>query len=373
MTSTLLLTAALVAPAAPIPASAPTGPTGPAPRVLALKGDTGGAVRVIATIPTKITVTNTHFVIEQVMVNGAPQQQQVQKQVEQDVVSSTYINKTLADFNGKFSTADGTPLSVAEATARVKGGATLLASADGKPVGKQWLAAVSPDTVVMVAEGLEKAQQQWGGGVLPGTPNPRLALIGTDDTGKLIAQCTDNPLNQYGNVYYGDDVIFEGKMAWRGGRGGIYYGNQQQYEGKVVNKPLADVPFEAYDRNGKLVPRATALKRLAAGGMVLVAGNNVVPDENYLKAFKDDVLVLVGADLVLPVAPVDQTKKRDPNKKDEPAVGQPVPGVKVLPAVRPAVQPAVAPAVIKRVQIAPAVEALPAQKVEEKPAKEEKK
>lgn len=371
MTATLLLSAALVAPAAPIPASVPAGTPGPAPRVLALKADPNGAVRVIATTPIRITVTNTLFVLEQVMVNGKPQQQQVQKQVEQDVISSTYVNKTLADFDGKFTTADGAPLSVAEATARVKGGATLLASADGKPVGKQWLAAVSPDTVVMVAEGLEKVQQQFGGGVLPTTPGPRLALIGTDDTGKPIAQCTDTPQNQNGYVYYGDDIEFGGRMAWRGGRGGIYYGNQMQYEGKVITKPLADVPFEAYDRTGKLVPRATALKRLAAGGMVLVAGSNVVPDENYLKAFKDDVLVLVGADLVLPVAPIDQTKKRDPNKKDDkPAVEQVVPGVKVLPGIRPAVQPAIAPAVIKRVQVAPAVEA---PKVEAKPAKEEKK
>jgi hypothetical protein len=374
MTSTLLLSAALLAPAAPIPASAPSGNPGPAPRVFALKADASGAVRIIATTPTRITVTQTHFVIEQVMVNGAPQQQQVQKQVEQDVVSSTYLNKALSEFQGKFSTAGGLALTVEEAVARVKGGATLLASADGKPVGKQWLAAVSPDTVVMVAEGLEKAQQQYGGGILPTTPGPRLAMIGTDDAGKPVAQCTDNPLNNNGYVYYGDNIIFEGKVRAWGGRGGIYYGNQQQYEGKVITKSLADVPFEAYDRAGKLVPRATALKRLVAGGMVVVAGNNMLPDENYLKAFKEDVLVLVGADLVLPVTPIDQTKKRDPNKKEDP-MAQPQPPVKLLPGLRPAIQPAIAPAVIKRaqVQIAPAVEAVPAQKEEAKPAKEEKK
>ncbi len=370
MTPTLLLSAALLSPAAPIPTGAPAGAPGPAPRVFALKADASGTVRLIASTPTKITVTNTHFVIEQVMVNGKAQQQQVQKQVEQDVISSTYINKALSEFNGKFATAAGTPLTVEEAVARVKGGATLLASADGKPVGKQWLAAVSPDTVVMVADAMEKVLQQAGGGILPTTPGPRLAVIGTDDAGKPIAQCTDNPVTQNGYVYYGDDIAFEGKMAWRG-RGGIYYGGQQYHEGKVITKPLADVAFEAYDRNGKLIPRGTALKRLAAGGMVVVAGNHMLPDENYLKAFKEDVLVLVGPELVLPVPPIDQTKKRDPNAKDEkPAVQPPV---KVLPGIRPAVQPAIAPAVIKRVQIAPALPALPAEKVEEKPAKEEKK
>jgi hypothetical protein len=368
MNPTLLLSAALLAPAAPIPTGAPAGNPGPAPRVFALKADASGAVRIIATTPTRVTVTQTHFVIEQVMVNGAPQQQQVQKQIEQDVVSATYMNKALSEFQGKFATAGGLALTVEEAVARVKGGATLLASADGKPVGKQWLAAVSPDTVVMVAESMEKVLQQSGGGVLPTTPGPRLAMIGTDDAGKPIAQCTDNPMNHNGYVYYGDDIEFGGRMAWRG-KSSIYYGGQQQYEGKVITKSLADVQFEAYDRNGKLVPRATALKRLAAGGMVVVAGSNTLPDENYLKAFKEDVLVLVGADLVLPVTPIDQTKKRDANKKEEP-MAQPQPPVKVLPGIRPAVQPAIAPAVIKRAQIAPAVEA---PKVEEKPAKEEKK
>jgi hypothetical protein len=371
MTPTLLLSAALVAPAAPIPVGAPAGAPGPAPRVFALKADASGTVRLAATTATKVTVMTTQAVVEQVVVNGQAQQQVVQKQVEQDVVSSTYLNKTLAEFGAKFATAGGAPLSLEEATARLKGGATLLASADGKPVGAQWLAAVSPDTVVMVGEGLEKAQQQWGGGVLPTTPGPRLALIGTDDSGKPIAQCTDSPMNPNGYIYYGDDVVFEAKRAW-GGRGGIYYGGQPQYEGKVVNKPLADVPFEAYDRTGKLVPRATALKRLAAGGMVVVAGSSTLPDENYLKAFKDDVMVLVGAELVLPVKPIDQTKQRDPNKKDQPAVQPPIP-VRPLPGIRLGAQPAIAPAVIKRVQIAPAVEAVPAQKEEAKPAKDEKK
>ena len=36
--------------------------TGPAPRVLALKADSSGAVRITGNNPVKVTVTNTHFV-----------------------------------------------------------------------------------------------------------------------------------------------------------------------------------------------------------------------------------------------------------------------------------------------------------------------
>lgn len=365
MSPTLLLSAALVAPGAPVPADADAAP-GPAPRVFALKADAAGAVRFYGTVPTKVTVTNTYFVIENVVVNGVAQQQQVQKQVEQDVVTSQYVNKTLAEFGGTFATAAGAPLSVEEAAARLKGGAPLLASADGKPVSKLWLRAAHPDTVVMVAEGLAHVQpQHGGGGILPLTPAPRLVRLGTDDGGRVIAACTDSPnVATLGYSYYGEDLVFEG----RGKRlGGYYAGTQQQYEGKVVNRPLAEVPFDAYDRTGKLVPRSVALKRLAAGGTVLVAGGTTLPDENYLKALRDDVLVLVGADLVLPVVPVDQTKKRDPNAKDEKAAP-------ALPPVQLRALPVIAPAVLKRpaagiIQVAPAaVKPVP---VEEK--KEEKK
>src|SRR4051812_18699207 len=152
MYPSLVLSAALVAPAAPVPRDTAPNTTGPAPRVIALKADATGTVRVIGTIPTKITVTNTHIVIENVVENGKQVQKQVQKQVEQDVVTSQYFNKTLSEFNGKFTTADGTALTPEEATARVKNGAALLASSDGKPIAKSWLRAVDSDTVVMVAD-----------------------------------------------------------------------------------------------------------------------------------------------------------------------------------------------------------------------------
>lgn len=370
MYPSLILSAALLAPAAPVPRDTAPNTAGPAPRVLALKADASGTVRVVGSTPVKVTVTNTHFVIETVVVNGQQVQQQVQKQVEQDIVTTQYVNKTLAEFNGKFATAEGTPLTLEEATSRLKNGATLLASSDGKPIAKAWLRAVSPDTVVLVADGLSHVQPQWGGGTLATTPAPRLAMLGTDDSGKLMTACTSAPLNPNGAVYYDDFAEFGGRGGFRGKaiRGDVYYPNQPQTEGKVILKPLADVKFDAYDLTGKLVPRGEALKRLAAGGLVLVAGDNRLPDENYTKAFREDVLILVGAELVLPVTPIDQTRKKEPVKEADPKVQPVPPAVKPLPAVQPAIQPlpAVRPAVIRgRAAVLPA--AAVEEKVEAKP------
>src|SRR5688572_29886911 len=122
MYPSLLLSAALIAPAAPLPRDAAPTQTGPAPLVLSLKADSAGAVRIVGNVPTKVTVTNTYVTLEQVVVDGKPVQRQVQKQVDQDIVTQQYFNKTLADCKGTFATADGKPLTVNEATNRVKAG-----------------------------------------------------------------------------------------------------------------------------------------------------------------------------------------------------------------------------------------------------------
>lgn len=63
-------------------------------------------------------------------------------------------------------------------------------------------------------------------------------------------------------------------------------------------KPLTDVKFEAYDLTGKRVDKSDAMKRLEAGGLVLIAGDNRLPDSQYLKMFRGDLLVLVSPELV---------------------------------------------------------------------------
>ncbi len=366
MYPSLVLSAALFAPAAPVPRDTVPNVTGPAPRVLALKADASGAVRVIGTIPVKQTVTNTYFVMEG--------NKQVQKNVEQDIVSTQYFNKTLADFNGKFATADGRTLTLDEVLNRVKGGATVLASADGKPISKAWLQSVGTDTIVMTAEGLSHANIQWGGPPYPTTPAPKLTMLTTDAKGTVLVQATSQSDNGNGNVYY-DDVQFEGR-AMRGKRGYGYYGGVPA-EVKVVTKPLGEVKFDAYDLTGKLIHKSELSNRLGAGGMVIVAGDSRLPDDTYLKGFREDMIVLVGSELVIPITPLDQTKKKtDPAKPNDPKA-QPVPvapPVQILPAVKPAIIKQ--PAIIRggnAVLPAPAVEVVkPEAKLAPKPDVEKK-
>lgn len=335
MYPTLMLSAALLTPTAPLPRDTVPNVSGPAPRVLAVQAAPNGTVRVIGTIPTKVTVTNTFFTVEVNNVNGQQVQKQVQKQVEQDVITSQYVNKSLEDFNGAFSTAGGQPLTLAEATARLKNGATLLASSDGKPIAPVWLKAVREDTVVLVAEGLSHLQPQWGSPPSPTTPAPQLVMLGTNANGVVLTPVSSVVLNN-GGAFYGQGEILlpvEKGQVIRAApirRDIGYYQPSNTAEAKIIHKPLADVKFDAYDVTGKLISRTEALTRLSAGGMVLLAGDNRLPDENYLKAFRNEILVLVGPELVLPTPVLDQTKKKS-GKDEKPAAEQPAQPVQ-LPA-----------------------------------------
>ena len=294
---------------------------------------------------------------------------QVIKQQEVDQNICTSINKPLSDFGAKFSTANGSPLSVEDATRLVRDGATLLVTADGKPIDKGWLRAVSGETVVMEAEGLAHAQflynpSNQGNSALPTTAAPRLAMLCADERGAVKVAVNANSGNAYANQVYYDNI--GGLRGVRGQammiRGGINidssaYGSiatpQPAPDGK---KLLADVKFDAYDLTGKLVPKSEALKRLRSGGLVLLAGDNKVPDSNYLKAFRGDILVIASGDFVFPTGmpnPYDMAVKSTaagagPGKPG-PAIALPGNGV-----VAPVAPVRIVPALIRRAQAAPA-------------------
>ena len=181
------------------------------------------------------------------------------------------------------------------------------------------------------------------------------------------------------NVNYGD--LGGGRVVR--GRVVAFQGNIQFDDGSLVpqsdintvvdnRKLLSDVKFDAYDVSGKLIPRAEAINRLRAGGLVLLAGDNKLPDAAYLKSFRDDILVLVSGEFVFPQGmpnPYDMPVK---SATAPPGPGRGDPVVRPAPAiglVAPAVQLRVAPAVIQAVPIAPAPkpEAKPAAKPAEKP------
>jgi len=328
MLPSLLVAAAVTAPAAPVPRDALPNTTGPAPRVAAVKADASGSVWVNAYTYSKQKVQQQYLVVE----NG----QQVVKTREVEQTISNYIRKQLGDFGGKFTSADGTTLSTEEATRRVKDGATLLITADGKPVEKGWLKAVSGDTVVMTAEGLGHAHFVSGYAPFPATAAPRLAMLGTDDSGAVRLPVNANVNTGNGGVYYdefGNGRVIRGKMiavedlSYAPGTPAA----AATPPGADGQKALADVKFDAYDVSGKLIPRADALNRLKAGGLVILAGDNRFPDAEYLKAFRDDLIVLVSNELVFPptapnpydapVKPAAEAKPADAPVKLAPAAG----------------------------------------------------
>jgi hypothetical protein len=341
MLTSLLVAAAVAAPAAPVPKDATPNMTGPAPRVVAAKAEPGGGVWVTAHVYQKQKVQQNFFVVE----NG----KQVMKQQDVEQVTSQYVRKSIADFGGKFTTADGTALTADAATQRVKDGATLLVTADGKPVDAGWLRAVHGDTVVMTADGLGEAHFVCGHDPYPATASPRLVLLAADDKGEVRVPVNPNP--NVNGVYYGGKAQFRGNArimiegdVMIGGGGGAPAADPGTPAGADGKKPLADLKFDAYDVNGKLVNKGEALERLRAGGLVLIAGDYRFPDANYLKAFRDDVLVIVSPELVFQPGqpnPFDRATAA-PAKPANPAVPQPA--VQIAPAIA-------APAVIKRVQV----------------------
>lgn len=343
-----LLVTLATAPAAPVPRDALPNLGGPPPRVAGVRADPTGVVAVQAILFTEQKVRQAVVVNE----NG----RNVVRQQEVEQVVPQHIRRPLADFAGKLVTADGLPLTVEDAQRRLKDGATLLVSADGRPVSPGWLKAVAADTVVLLAEGFQSAQFEFGHSHLPKTPAPRLVLLTPDDDGVVRVPVVSAvphgmvspvmlpvwkgqaPPAVAGRLVQPAEVPVKGGLATAGVSAAEY-----------PRKPLGDVRFEAFDVAGNRVSRAEALGRLRAGGLVLIAGDNRLPDPLYLQAFRPELLVLVSAEWTFPL--------NLPNPLDHP------PG-KAPPAPRPALAPEPPPPAVpfrEAPQLAPG--ALPAQPV----------
>lgn len=370
MVSSLLVVAAIAAPGAPVPKDTLPNPTGLAPRILAVKANSSGSISIVAIVYEKRKIQQQIIVME----NG----KQVVKQQETEITTSTYIQKNLGDFGGKFTTADGSDINVEQATRRVKDGATILITTDGKPIDPSWLRAVGGDTVVMHTNELAQAQFQYGHSSLPTTPNPRLIMLGTDEKGNVRVPVNTNC---GANQYYDEFGGFQNNVrVFRAGAGArmILNGNVVQFDSDGAAAPatkaadpdgkktLEDIRFDAYDLEGKLIPKTDAMKRLKAGGLVLFAGDNRFPDPEYLKAFRDDLMVLVSAEFVFPPG---MANPYDPPAKPAPVVKQvAAPVMAAVPLVLIPAQALPVPAV--RIQIAPAAALKPAPK--ETPAEKPK-
>lgn len=350
MLTSLVFGAALAAPAAPVPRDTDPAPAGPPPWVVHLKADAGGQVVLVTYATQTVKVTHTVVTVE----NG----KQVMKQVQQDVTQKTAAHHLFNDLHATVAAADGTPVTTAEVVKRAKDGVVVLVSADGKPVEKAWLRALDPDALVVTAAALAGSTGPPAQTVRTVAPAPRLARLGTDAAGKVQVAYNLNVVNG-GNGLGGDFAFVQQR--------GMFVNNGLQVQqilplvdgplpagpadaaGAAPTKPLADVAFDAYDSTGKRVPRGDALERLKAGGLVLIAGDNRVPDAAYLEPFRGDLLVLVSPELLNVPTRAKAGVRRD--------VVPPAP-VQLAPAVQPVAVPArVVPGAVLRarpVRILPA-------------------
>lgn len=357
---TTLLVAAAAAPAAPLPADTTPAPVGPAPWVLHLKSDDAQLRFMVQTL---VTAKQTRQTVK--VVNG----QQVVEQQQVDVQIMQPSQVTLADFGGTVAAADGSPVGPAELARRARDGVTVLVSADGKAVDKAWLRAVGPNTVVVAGKALASttlAPQVIGNGrVVPVGPAPRLTLLtaGPDGTVRVSTQSGNN--RSYGG---GRMVIMNGQALMLDDGFGYVGPNNG---GAPQVRPLSEVGFDAYDLTGRLVARDEAVRRLRAGGLVLVAAGRF-PDAVHLQPFRGDLLVLVSnenltAPSATPTAPVAPVA---PGLEIKPAI------LRVQPAVVPAVPAPAAPAPVPvpaarpvlRVAPAPVLRAAPLQRAVPAPA-----
>ncbi|MBA4062131.1 MAG: hypothetical protein C0501_00165 [Isosphaera sp.] len=118
----------------------------------------------------------------------------------------------------------------------------------------------------------------------PTGPVPRLVEVKAEG-GKVTVPVTRAENQPAGNVVVNGNV--------NGAR--IVVRNEVQ---KAVPVELSEVKeLKVYAADGKEVAVADAVKKLAAGGTVVVSADGQKVDPRHLKLFRDDVLVLVSPEL----------------------------------------------------------------------------
>jgi len=305
MFSSLAISVALLAPAAPMPKDTTANPSSPAPQVVYFNTSRAPFAAAGANVPPppmsvlNLTTYETKKVevVKAVVtnVNGKNKVEHVKQEVNQRVPTS----KPLGDRDEVFATADGSKLSKDEAIRRLSAGAVALVSMDGKPLDAGWLRVVDRDTITIHASDI-KGQVSAGYSRVVKTPAPRLALVTPDADGKIRLATAEMQPNQAmpgnGVVFGNGKVVVQANIVVNGVPVDLNNGTGKPAKADE-KKPLEEINFEAYTAGGDTVSKSEALKRLKAGGIVAIAGSNQKPDETFLKTFASDLLVLVSAEL----------------------------------------------------------------------------
>ena len=310
MLPSLALSAALLAPAAPMPRDATPTPSGPPPQVIYFSNSTAPGLRIANApnpppVPARkislITYATKKVEVQQAVVkivNGKQQIERVKREVDQRVPTV----KTLGERREVFTTSDRSTITAEEAHRRFANGAVALISMDGKPVDAGWLRVMDRDVISIHSPEITSPVSTGYNRVVR-TPAPRLAYLVPDADGTIrVAANAIAP-----NPGLPNNVIIAGngnaQIVLQANINGVPVNANAPIAGQTGEKtPLDQISFEAYTANGDSVTKDEALRRLKAGGIVAIAGSNQKPDEAYLKAFTPNLLVLVAAELVVPAS-----------------------------------------------------------------------
>lgn len=184
-----------------------------------------------------------------------------------------------------------------------------------------------------------------------GGPMPHLMEIKADSNGKVMVTVTRTEMQKI--------VIGQGGAVNPNGAAPAVITREVPVS-KIATVELGDVKdLKVTTADGKKLEVADAVAKLKAGGVVVVSADGKPVSPNYLKLFKDDVLVLASPELVpinngfVKPLPGGGIRPRPPIQI------QPVPGVIVPGNVQPLPGIQIQPGVIQ-IEIAPALPGLPA-------------
>lgn len=155
MLTSLVLSMAI---AAPVPAPAPPVPTGPAPRILELKPDAEGKIRVNVLRPEKVQVGAANVIAPP---NGAAPAVITREITRSKIVELSEVKDLTV------TTADGKKLDRDEAIKKLSTGGTVVVSTDGKPVSPAFLKMFKDDVLVLASPELSGPAARAGVRPLP--------------------------------------------------------------------------------------------------------------------------------------------------------------------------------------------------------------
>jgi chitodextrinase len=278
MLASVLLSAVLLAPAAPVPKA--TKPLGPPPRLLGVVPTPEG--RVVVTVVTHKAVQTT--VTVPFVENG----QQRQRAEVRDITVPEYQNVTLDNTGATFKTADDKPLTADQVTAKLKTGGVLVLPPDGKETDPGYLAILSGDAILV---SYKKDEKKVIADLSHHTmPAPTILSVKADERGVVLVSAMGKK----------EVTVKVPQSVTENGETKVTYVDVKQTVEGMVPTPFDDVKPDVTTADGKVVSFEDAKKKLAAGAVVLVSRDGKPVGEAYRKTVKADTLILTSAKMAEP-------------------------------------------------------------------------